>query len=105
MTSTGFSPSARLGTPSQPPPSAYSHLSEKDRMLQGFPYKPFDPELDAGRLRAQERCVAYNATSPGDQTLRRSILAELFHPDSKGKLMLVEPPFRVDYGDNVKVRG
>jgi hypothetical protein len=101
---TPFSRSVRVGTPSQPPLSSYEHLTEKERMMGGFPYKPFIPELNAGRLRGMKLCLDYNATSPGDQEKRRSILAELFHPDSKGQIMHVEPPFRVDYGDNIKVR-
>jgi maltose O-acetyltransferase len=101
--STPFSPSVRVGTPSEPPLSAYEHLTEKERMTRGFPYKPWVPELNANRLRGQKLTLAYNATSPGDTEKRRAILAELLHPDSKGKSMLVEPPFRVDYGDNIKV--
>jgi hypothetical protein len=100
---TPFTPSVRIGTPSHPPLSSYEHLTEKERMLGGFPYKPFDPELDAGRIRAQKLCVEYNATIPGDLEKRRAILAELLHPDSKEKIMLAEAPIRVDYGDNIKV--
>jgi maltose O-acetyltransferase len=98
-----FSPSVRVGTPSEPPLSAYELLTDKERMMRGFLYKPWIPELNANRLRGQKLTVDYNATSPGDTEKRRAVLAELLDPDSKGKSLLVEPPFRVDYGDNFEV--
>lgn len=43
--SVSASPNVRIGTTREPPESEYAHLSEKERMMQGYPYKPFVDEL------------------------------------------------------------
>lgn len=92
-------------TPFTLPPdeSEYSHLSQKERMLAGYPYVPGDPELCADRLKARELMHRYNNTAPLEREIRREILRELLHPDSKDKKVFITAPFRVDYGYNIKL--
>ncbi|HEX4129134.1 MAG TPA: sugar O-acetyltransferase [Pirellulales bacterium] len=73
--------------------------SERDRMLAGELYDPYDPELVAARRRARELCQALNASHPAEETLRRALLCELLA--AGGDSALVEPPFYCDYGSNI----
>jgi maltose O-acetyltransferase len=73
--------------------------SERDRMLAGELYDPFDPELVAGRHRARDLCQALNATREADEAERRRILAELF--GAGGDSVWMQPPFFCDYGANI----
>ncbi|NUB92825.1 sugar O-acetyltransferase [Haloterrigena sp. SYSU A558-1] len=75
--------------------------SEKERMLDGELYDPTDPELVADRNRARDLTRRYNATAPDDRTERRELIGELF--ESVGDECQIEPPFRCDYGYNIRV--
>ena len=70
-------------------------------MTAGEPYDPEDPELVADRRRARERTGEYNDTAADEAERRRDLLAELFGAVGDG--VAVEPPFRCDYGYNVRV--
>ncbi|UPV99003.1 sugar O-acetyltransferase [Halorussus gelatinilyticus] len=76
-------------------------VSEKEKMLNGDLYDAMDPQLVAERDRASELTRRYNRTAPDDDETRRRILEELF--GSLGDECRVEPPFRCDYGYNVRV--
>lgn len=84
-------------------PNKYVHLTPKQRMIAGYPYRPGDPELGNDRMAARQLLHKYNATAPLERGLRREILRELLHPDSRDKKVFMLPPLRVDYGYNVKV--
>ena len=73
--------------------------SERDRMLAGELYDPFDPELVRARERARELCWDLNATRDADQEARRRILEELF--GKGGESVWMQPPFFCDYGSNI----
>lgn len=73
--------------------------SEKEKMLAGDMYDPFDPELVDARNRARDLCQDLNATRESDHALRRSILAELF--GQGGDTVWMQPPFFCDYGANI----
>ena len=73
--------------------------SEKEKMLAGDMYDPFDPELVDARNRARDLCQDLNATRESEQALRRSILAELF--GQGGDTVWMQPPFFCDYGANI----
>lgn len=52
--------------------------TEREKMLAGKMYDPFDPELVAARERARDLCQALNATRDADAEARRAILKVLF---------------------------
>ena len=70
--------------------------SEREKMITGELYDPFDPELVAGRVRARDLCQALNATREADAEARREILRDLF--GAGGDTVWMQPPFYCDYG-------
>jgi maltose O-acetyltransferase len=73
--------------------------SERDKMLAGELYDPFDPELVQARERARDLCQALNVTREGQQEERRRIVQELF--GAGGDSVWMQPPFFCDYGTNI----
>jgi maltose O-acetyltransferase len=73
--------------------------SERERMLAGEMYDPFDPELMTARERARDLCQSLNATREGQHDERRRILRELF--GRGGDTVWMQPPFFCDYGSNI----
>ena len=73
--------------------------SEREKMLEGSLYDPFDPELVAARTRARDLCQALNATGESQTGERRRILAALF--GAGGDTVWMQPPFYCDYGTNI----
>jgi len=73
--------------------------SEREKMLSGEPYDPFDPELVQARDRARDLCQTLNATREADVEERRRILKELF--GAGGESVWMQPPFFCDYGSNI----
>ena len=73
--------------------------SERDKMLAGELYDPFDSELAAARVRARDLCQALNLTREADQNERRRILMDLF--GAGGGEVWMQPPFFCDYGSNI----
>ena len=69
-------------------------------MLHGELYRD-DPELTADRARAQGLLERYNATSQAEADLRRALLEELLGAAGDG--IIVEPPFRCDYGTQITI--
>lgn len=75
--------------------------SERDKMLAGEPYDPFDPELVGRRAHARDLCQALNASSASDEASRQDILRHLF--GAGGETVRVQPPFFCDYGENIRL--
>jgi len=75
--------------------------TEREKMLAGEFYDPFDPELVAGRVRARDLCQRLNATHETDDATRRSILRDLF--GKGGDTVWMQPPFYCDYGTNIEL--
>lgn len=75
--------------------------SEREKMLAGELYDPFDPELVAARTHARDLCWALNATREADVDERRRILRELF--GAGGDTAWMQPPFFCDYGTNIEL--
>jgi maltose O-acetyltransferase len=75
--------------------------TEREKMLAGELYDPFDPELVAGRIRARDSCHALNATRDTDEAERRRILTALF--GQGGDSVWMQPPFYCDYGANIEL--
>jgi maltose O-acetyltransferase len=75
--------------------------TEREKMLAGERYDPFDPELVAGRARARDLCQALNATREAQHEERRRILRDLF--GRGGETVWMQPPFFCDYGTNIEL--
>jgi maltose O-acetyltransferase len=73
--------------------------TERQKMLAGELYDPFDPDLVAARERARSLCAALNASKESEQDERRRILDDLF--GSGGDTAWMQPPFYCDYGSNI----
>lgn len=75
--------------------------TERDKMLAGELYDPFDPELVQARERSRDLCQALNATREAQQEERRRLLLEIF--GEGGETAWIQPPFYCDYGTNIKL--
>ncbi|HEX6003839.1 MAG TPA: sugar O-acetyltransferase [Burkholderiales bacterium] len=73
--------------------------TERDKMLAGELYDPFDQALVRDRERARTLCRALNDTQESQHAERRRILRELF--GSGGDSVWMQPPFYCDYGANI----
>lgn len=73
--------------------------SEREKMLAGEPYDPFDTELVAARERARDLCLALNGTRESQREERRGILKDLL--GAGGDTAWMQPPFYCDYGANI----
>jgi maltose O-acetyltransferase len=76
-------------------------MNEREKMLAGELYDPFDPELVAARNRARDLCQSLNATREAEIEERRRILVELF--GSGGNSVWMQPPFFCDYGAHIEL--
>jgi maltose O-acetyltransferase len=85
----------------RPASSGGAVTSERQKMLAGEMYDPFDPDLVAGRERARDLCQSLNATREGDHDARRQILQQLF--GRGGDTVWMQPPFFCDYGTNIEL--
>ena len=70
-------------------------MTERERMLAGELYDPFDPDLVQSRERARALTRAFNET--GDASLLRELLGGV------GDRVEVVPPFACDYGTYVEL--
>jgi maltose O-acetyltransferase len=75
-------------------------LTEKQKMVAGLPYDPYDPVLVADRILAREILQGLNACAPGDDAARRALTAELLGYETDAFL---QAPFFCDYGYNLAV--
>ncbi len=72
---------------------------ERDKMLAGELYDPFDAELTAARMRARDLCQRLNASADADSELRRGLLVDLL--GTGGDSAWIQPPFYCDYGAQI----
>jgi len=75
--------------------------SEREKMLAGELYDPFDPDLVAARERARDLCQQLNATRDAQTDERRRILGELLGRGAD--TVSIQPPFFCDYGFNLEL--
>jgi maltose O-acetyltransferase len=76
--------------------------TEREKMLAGEMYDPFDSELVRGRERARDLCLDLNATQEWEgPERRRRILRDLF--GKGGDTVWMQPPFYCDYGTNIEL--
>ena len=83
------------GTQSMPP------NSERERMLAGEYYHSTDPQLVQESDSARRLTWLFNQTMATEYAQRQDLLSELF--GSMGRNVIIEPPFRCDYGYNIHV--
>ncbi len=76
-------------------------MDERGRMVAGELYDASDAELVALRARARGLCASLDATTDERDPERLRLIGELF--GSVGAGVMVEPPFRCDYGWNIEV--
>ena len=75
--------------------------TEKEKMLSGELYNPFDSELSKERYHAKQALHAYNKSGPADAKEQRRLIKELF--GTVGKQYQIEQPFFCDYGYNIHI--
>ena len=74
-------------------------MTEREKMLAGQLYDPFDNELTQGREHARDLTHLLNQTRDREAEERRSILKLLF--GTGGDTVWLQPPFFCDYGSNI----
>ncbi|WP_279222051.1 sugar O-acetyltransferase [Clostridium rectalis] len=75
-------------------------MTEKEKMICGEYYSANNQELIHARNRARRLIKKFNNTLPEEEEVRNKIIKELFK--STGEKFYIEPPFRCDYGMNIK---
>ena len=70
-------------------------------MLAGVLYLAADAELAAERRNARRLARLYNASTEDEDDVRQELLREWFGKVGAG--ISIEPPFRCDYGYNIRV--
>lgn len=73
-------------------------MSEKEKMLAGKLYDPFDPELTKLREKAAELCQAYNAMSSNDPDRFTALARILGLEENKEQHCMLLGPVQFDYG-------
>src|SRR3954464_11220930 len=73
----------------------------KQRMLRGEEYQATDDQLTGERERCSVLCERINALSASREAERLALFRELL--GGIGDDTLIQPPFRCDYGYNVKI--
>jgi maltose O-acetyltransferase len=76
-------------------------ITEREKMLAGEMYDPFDRELVAARARARDLCQSLNATRESQEDERRHLVRQLF--GAGGDTVWMQPPFFCDYGANIEL--
>jgi len=74
--------------------------SEKEKMLSGEYFHPFDKELSEERLQARKLLHELNHLSPDNFQQQKKIIKQLLPNSSKATF--IQPPFYCDYGYNIK---
>lgn len=75
-------------------------MNQKERMLNGLPYKAWLDGLDAERAACKAIIYEFNLLKPDEQERIPEILKKLF--GKAGKNIWIEPPFHCDYGWNIE---
>ncbi|OLQ92935.1 maltose acetyltransferase [Vibrio panuliri] len=72
--------------------------TERDKMLAGEPYNPWDEDLYNARIACRKVLQQLNNSIPDSEQWREAIQNLL----PNGEDAFLEPPFRCDYGTNIK---
>ncbi|MGH4123627.1 MAG: sugar O-acetyltransferase [Clostridium sp.] len=76
-------------------------MTEKEKMLNGKPYKAFVEQLSSERQAAKEMIFDYNTLRPSEGNKQKEILKKLLGAVCND--FYIEPPFRCDYGYNISI--
>lgn len=76
-------------------------MSEKEKMIAGFPYLSADELLCKERQQTKELLFELNALHPQETLKKNELFRQLFH--HIGKEFCIESPFRCDYGYNISI--
>lgn len=91
--------------PQTPPPelSEYEHLTNKERILAGYPFNGATAELIQERIAAKKLFTKFNRSDVDEDELRRDILKQLLNPSCSNNSIDIEPPFRCEHGYNITI--
>ncbi len=74
--------------------------SEKNKMVDGIPYRASDEVIQKERQIARELLFLINTTPPSEKTKLRELFLKLI--SGIKDRFLIEPPFQCDFGYNIK---
>ncbi len=76
-------------------------MNERDKMLCGRPYDPFDPELVSARAEARRSIRRLGDLDPADSDGQRRLLQDLFGAIGVGSTVVA--PLHCDYGAQIRL--
>ncbi len=77
-------------------------MNEKEKMLKGELYQPWDESLTKQRRITKEKTYDYNLLRPSSQRKERAEMIKTIFGSTGGEIC-VESPFLCDYGTNIHV--
>lgn len=76
-------------------------MNQKERMLAGLPYKAWLDGLSEERIENKLKIHEYNLTRPDDKKKMKEMIKDIL--GKTGDEVVIEQPFRCDYGKNIEV--
>lgn len=76
-------------------------MNQKERMLQGLPYKAWLDGLEEERTACKQKIYRFNMLSPAERDRVPELLKALL--GKTGEKIFIEAPFHCDYGWNIEV--
>lgn len=76
-------------------------MTQKDRMLNGLPYKAWLDGLSEERMECKELIYEYNNLRPSERERKFELIKEIL--GKTGDYVNIEAPFHCDYGKNIEV--
>lgn len=76
-------------------------MNQKERMLQGLPYKAWLDGLSEERTACKEKVYEFNMLHPSERNRSTELLKEIL--GKTGDNVHIEAPFHCDYGWNIEV--
>lgn len=76
-------------------------MTQKEKMLNGKPYRAFGEKLLGERQHAKEMLFEFNNLYPTEINNRNEIIKKLF--GNVNDNFFIEPPFKCDYGYNISI--
>ncbi len=76
-------------------------MTQKERMLNGLPYKAWLDGLSEERMECKELIYEYNNLRPSERERKFELIKEIL--GQTGDYVNIEAPFHCDYGKNIEV--